>query len=169
MNGELIASYIKENWVWIIAILALVTALITFLLERRKKYERYSKPDDISQKTILKGKQLAVCSGSKLTISGYAASIIGTRKDQQDSYAVVPVGSNEANGLLGIVCDGMGGLAAGKRPAIPAWSHLWSNSKKAEIRRKTMQHVHAQQLIRQMKRLWRYLRSWVMDTEPGLR
>ena len=115
MNGELIASYIKENWVWIVAILALVTASITFLLERRKKYERYSKPDDISQKTVLKGKQLAVCSGSKLTISGYAASIIGTRKDQQDSYAVVPVGSNEANGLLGIVCDGMGGLAAGKK------------------------------------------------------
>lgn len=117
MNGELIAGYIKENWIWIVAILAVLTAAVTLVFERSKKIRPGSKADEEAPKTVMKGKQLAVCSGGGLMVSGYAASIIGTRKDQQDSYAVVPLGKgeNDADGLLGIVCDGMGGLAAGKK------------------------------------------------------
>lgn len=48
---------------------------------------------------------------SDLKIEMCASSIIGTRKYQQDSYAII----DTDKGKLAVVCDGMGGLAGGER------------------------------------------------------
>lgn len=119
MIFELIIRYIEENWTWIIAGFATAFVAITILTRKRKASKSCTgiKGEEEQSKTILKGRKLAVFFNGRFTISGYAASIIGTRKDQQDSYAVVALdeGKNGKGGLLGIVCDGMGGLAAGKK------------------------------------------------------
>ena len=41
----------------------------------------------------------------------YASSIVGTRKYQQDSYACIET----PEGILAVICDGMGGLEGGER------------------------------------------------------
>ena len=117
MNGELIAGYIKENWIWMVASLLVATSVITLLIDGGKKRKWVKNSTGGSQITVIKGRRLAVCSDAGLTISGYASSIIGTRKDQQDSYAVIPINDEkkDESGLLGIVCDGMGGLEFGKK------------------------------------------------------
>lgn len=46
----------------------------------------------------------------------YASSIVGTRKYQQDSYACIET----PEGILAIVCDGMGGLEGGERASALA-------------------------------------------------
>lgn len=118
MIFEWIRAVINEKWVWIFAALVIVAAAIACLVRKRKTVKCHTsiKCDEESKKTIRKERKLAVCCNDRLTVSGYAASIIGTRKDQQDSYAVIPLGEkrNGRGALLGIVCDGMGGLAAGK-------------------------------------------------------
>lgn len=118
MIFEWIKTDINEKWIWVLVALAIVAAAVIFLARRSKAAKDHvsNKCDEKSEKTIRKERKLAVYCNDKLTVSGYAASIIGTRKDQQDSYAVIPFDEkkNGRGALLGIVCDGMGGLAAGK-------------------------------------------------------
>ena len=88
MIFELIIRYIEENWTWIIAGFAIVVVAITILMRKRKASKSCTgiKGEEEQSKTIPKGRKLAVFFNGRFTISGYAASIIGTRKDQQDSY-----------------------------------------------------------------------------------
>ena len=81
MIFELIIRYIEENWTWIIAGFATAFVAITILTRKRKASKSCTgiKGEEEQSKTILKGRKLAVFFNGRFTISGYAASIIGTR------------------------------------------------------------------------------------------
>ena len=39
---------------------------------------------------------------------------IGSREEQQDAFGISPVDRYEEDGLLAVLCDGMGGMAGGR-------------------------------------------------------
>ena len=57
------------------------------------------------------------CCSGQMCFEGHAVSIIGTRSEQQDSYAMLTMHAEQSDGpeaLLAIVCDGIGGFSAGQ-------------------------------------------------------
>lgn len=59
----------------------------------------------------------AYCCSGQMCFEGHAVSIIGTRSEQQDSYAMLTMHAEQSDGpeaLLAIVCDGIGGFSAGQ-------------------------------------------------------
>lgn len=87
-----------------------------------KKKKRANKCDELNV-TVEKKTDAIRCYSGQMLYSGYAASIIGTRKEQQDSFAIVTFHANHsagANSLLAVVCDGIGGFTAGKEASETA-------------------------------------------------
>ena len=67
------------------------------------------------------------CRSGQMRVEGYAASIIGTRAEQQDSCVVLtmhPEQANDADTMLAVVCDGIGGFAGGKEASTIAVSSI---------------------------------------------
>lgn len=61
------------------------------------------------------------CCSGQMCFEGHAVSIIGTRSEQQDSYAMLTMHAEQSDGpeaLLAIVCDGIGGFSAGQEAMI---------------------------------------------------
>lgn len=57
------------------------------------------------------------CRCGGMRFEGYAASIIGTRAEQQDACVVLtlhPIQPEDPESMLAVVCDGIGGFSAGK-------------------------------------------------------
>lgn len=95
--------------------------------ERKKRRRAQAEVEDVLLEEQLFD-DLDICTkkltGSQSTVEIGTASIIGSRKSQQDSI----FGYASGGRALGIICDGMGGLAGGEaasRAALESLSDAW--------------------------------------------
>lgn len=98
---EQAAEFLWQPWMWgiVAAVAAIAVVVIVLLLVRRRRRSRRAAPAGGNVTSLAVGK----------------VHEQGTRKSQQDCFAVSPVEMARERGLLAVVADGMGGLSDGDR------------------------------------------------------
>src|SRR5699024_11652170 len=120
LNQPLFPDGVIRVWMAVAAGAALLLALILafFLIRRKKKKKRGDQAveEPITERPApLPVLELANLQG------------IGSREEQQDAFGISPVDRYEEDGLLAVLCDGMGGMAEGGLIASETTSQLmWS-------------------------------------------
>ena len=89
-------------WMAIAAGLALLAAILVGVLLGRRMRRRPKAQEPVT----LESKKQPVLELANL-------QGIGARDEQQDAFGMSPLGRYKENGLLAVLCDGMGGMAAG--------------------------------------------------------
>lgn len=93
-----------------------LSALIFVFLFRRRKKKRVKKPEkpgnDLSKPVRLPELELANLQG------------LGCREEQQDAFGISRMDRYETEGLLAVLCDGMGGMAEGGKIATETAAEL---------------------------------------------
>lgn len=87
-----------------------------FMILKPKQDAPYRRGDSPTI-TLARETDGARCHSGQMYFEGHAVSIIGTRAEQQDSYAALTLHAeppDSAEALLAIVCDGIGGFSAGQ-------------------------------------------------------
>lgn len=83
----------------------------------KQKEKAFASKQEYPTVTLAREEDRARCRYRDMRFEGYAASIIGTRTEQQDAYVVLtlrPALSGAPESMLAVVCDGIGGFSAGK-------------------------------------------------------
>ena len=104
LNQPLVQDSFIRIWMAIAAGagLVLVTILMVVLLRKKKKKEEPDVNEPITEKPApLPVLELANLQG------------LGMREEQQDAFGISRMGRLEEDGLLAVLCDGMGGMAEG--------------------------------------------------------
>ena len=112
-------------WMALAAGAALLLALVLVLLlvrrgKKRKQEGQESEPPITERPAPLPVLELANLQG------------IGSREEQQDAFGISPVDRYEEDGLLAVLCDGMGGMAEGGLIALETTSQLMGSFPWAE-------------------------------------
>ena len=112
-------------WMALAAGAALLLAMVLVLLlvrrgKKRKQEEQESEPPITERPAPLPVLELANLQG------------IGSREEQQDAFGISPVDRYEEDGLLAVLCDGMGGMAEGGLIALETTSQLMGSFPWAE-------------------------------------
>ena len=94
--------------------LALALILVLALVRKRKKRAAHEKDPVTAKPSPLPVLELANLQG------------LGSREEQQDAFGISPVSRLEEDGLLAVLCDGMGGMAEGGRIAGETVSKMLS-------------------------------------------
>ena len=94
--------------------LALALILVLALVRKRKKRAAHEKDPVTAKPGPLPVLELANLQG------------LGSREEQQDAFGISPVSRLEEDGLLAVLCDGMGGMAEGGRIAGETVSKMLS-------------------------------------------
>ena len=105
------------------AALLLVLVLVVLLVRRRKK--RKGEGQEVEQPITERPAPLPVLELANL-------QGIGSREEQQDAFGISPVDRYEEDGLLAVLCDGMGGMAEGGLIASETTSQLMGSFPWAE-------------------------------------
>lgn len=88
-----------------------------FSMILKKKQAQSHKRGESPTITLAREIDGTYCCSGQMCFEGHAVSIIGTRSEQQDSYAMLTMHAEQSDGpeaLLAIVCDGIGGFSAGQ-------------------------------------------------------
>lgn len=109
-----IGSIISDYGLYILIILGIfVMLLFISLLFKRKKKDNMILPQNVkfqfdkeSTITLSENESSYFCIGNQ--------QLIGTRKEQQDSFSVTDINDYQEKGFLAVLADGMGGLSNGK-------------------------------------------------------
>lgn len=112
-------------WMALAAGAALLLALVLVLLlvrrgKKRKQEGQEPEPPITERPAPLPVLELANLQG------------IGSREEQQDAFGISPVDRYEEDGLLAVLCDGMGGMAEGGLIALETTSQLMGSFPWAE-------------------------------------
>ena len=108
LNQPLVQDGFVRIWMAIAvgAVIALAIILILVLVRKKRRKEDPDGKEPITEKpTPLPILELANLQG------------LGTREEQQDAFGVSRIERMEEDGLLAVLCDGMGGMAEGGRIA----------------------------------------------------
>ena len=117
LNQPLLQDSFLRLWMAIAAGAVLVLALLLVLvLIRKRKRKKKAKSDEeepiTEQPAPLPVLELANLQG------------IGSREEQQDAFGISRMARMEEDGLLAVLCDGMGGMAEGGRIAAETAAEL---------------------------------------------
>ena len=117
LNQPLLQDSFLRLWMAIAAGAVLVLALLLVLVlirkrKRKKKAESDGEEPVTEQPVPLPVLELANLQG------------IGSREEQQDAFGISRMARMEEDGLLAVLCDGMGGLAEGGRIAAETAAEL---------------------------------------------
>ena len=93
-------------WMALAAAAALLLALVLVLLLVRRRKKRKGEGQEVEQPITERPAPLPVLELANL-------QGIGSREEQQDAFGISPVDRYEEDGLLAVLCDGMGGMAEG--------------------------------------------------------
>ena len=112
-NQPLFQGSVLRIWMMVAAGAVLLLALL-FALILRKKKRRNKMPEEpiTEQPKPLPELEIANLQG------------IGSREQQQDAFGISPMDRYEEDGLLAVLCDGMGGMTEGGRIAAETVSQL---------------------------------------------
>ena len=102
LNQPLLPESGIRLWMAIGAGLVLLAAILVGSILRRRARRRRKVPEPV---TLEPQKQPVL---ELANLQG-----IGMRTEQQDAFGMSPLDRYEENGLLAVLCDGMGGMAAG--------------------------------------------------------
>lgn len=107
-----------RNWMVLLAGVLILSALIVVFLFRRQKKKRAKKPEEPGTESPnpdrLPELELANLQG------------LGCREEQQDAFGISRMDHYETEGLLAVLCDGMGGMAEGGKIATETAAELVS-------------------------------------------
>lgn len=107
LNTPLLEDSFLRIWMVAAAGLAVILAVLAILLlirrrRRKRKQSRVPVQEPITEQPVpLPILELANLQG------------IGSREEQQDAFGISPIDRLEEDGLLAVLCDGMGGMAEG--------------------------------------------------------
>lgn len=114
LNRPLFPGSFIRIWMGIAVIALLVIAVIAFLYKRKKK----------SSSVTQRKEQAAGCSHYMPVLELANVQGVGSRQEQQDSFGISRFDRYEEDGLLAVLCDGMGGMAEGRKIAAETTSEL---------------------------------------------
>lgn len=112
-------------WMALAAGAALLLALVLVLLLVRRGKKRKQEGQKVEQPITERPAPLPVLELANL-------QGIGSREEQQDAFGISPVDRYEEDGLLAVLCDGMGGMAEGGLIALETTSQLMGSFPWAE-------------------------------------
>lgn len=112
-------------WMALAAGAALLLALVLVLLLVRRGKKRKQEGQEVEQPITERPAPLPVL--ELANVQG-----IGSREEQQDAFGISPVDRYEEDGLLAVLCDGMGGMAEGGLIALETTSQLMGSFPWAE-------------------------------------
>ena len=112
-------------WMALAAGAALLLALVLVLLLVRRGKKRKQEGQEVEQPITERPAPLPVLELANL-------QGIGSREEQQDAFGISPVDRYEEDGLLAVLCDGMGGMAEGGLIALETTSQLMGSFPWAE-------------------------------------
>lgn len=97
-----------------------LTLMLILLILRRKRRSRKNKPvqEPVTQRPI---PQQSI---TLPVLEVYNLQGVGSRSEQQDAFVISNLNNYDKDGLLMILCDGMGGMAEGKTIATETASNL---------------------------------------------
>ena len=110
LNQPLLADSFLRLWMAIAAGAVLVLALLLVLVLIRKRKKRKKETPDGEEPVTEQPDPLPVLELANL-------QGIGSREEQQDAFGISRMARMEEDGLLAVLCDGMGGMAEGGRIA----------------------------------------------------
>ena len=93
-----------------------------FFFKKRKKVQTQQQPSEPAPESLCVTTVLTSEKTSILDIANLQG--IGQREQQQDAFGISPADRYETDGILAVLCDGMGGMAEGQRIAIQTVSCL---------------------------------------------
>ena len=114
LNQPLFPGSFIRIWMGI-AVIVLLMIVIIVLIHRRKK-KAHSGAQSKNPVTGTPQQQLVI---ELANVQG-----IGSRQEQQDSFGISRFDRYEEDGLLAVLCDGMGGMAEGRRIAFETTAEL---------------------------------------------
>ena len=112
-------------WMALAAAVALLLVLVLVLLLVRRGKKRKQEGQEVEQPITERPAPLPVLELANL-------QGIGSREEQQDAFGISPVDRYEEDGLLAVLCDGMGGMAEGGLIASETTSQLMGSFPWAE-------------------------------------
>lgn len=86
-----------------------------FFFKKRKKVQTQQQPSEPAPESLCVTTVLTSEQTSILDIANLQG--IGQREQQQDAFGISPADRYETDGILAVLCDGMGGMAEGQRIA----------------------------------------------------
>ncbi len=117
LNQPLFPDSMIRIWMATVVGIALLLALVlAFVLIRRKKKRDNKVPEELVMEHSKPVPELELAN-----LQG-----IGSREEQQDAFGISRMDRYEEDGLLAVLCDGMGGMAEGGRIAAETVSELMS-------------------------------------------
>ena len=93
-----------------------------FFFKKRKKAQTQQQPSEPAPESLCVTTVLTPEKTSILEIANLQG--LGQREQQQDAFGISPADRYETDGILAVLCDGMGGMAEGQRIAIQTVSCL---------------------------------------------
>ncbi len=110
LNQPLFQNSFIRVWMALAAAAGLVVVIILLLVRIKKRKERKKEKSDGKDPTTEKPSPLPVLELANL-------QGLGNREEQQDAFGISRLERLEEDGLLAVLCDGMGGMAEGGRIA----------------------------------------------------
>ena len=86
-----------------------------FFFKKRKKVQTQQQPSEPAPESLCVTTVLTPEKTSILEIANLQG--LGQREQQQDAFGISPADRYETDGILAVLCDGMGGMAEGQRIA----------------------------------------------------
>ena len=125
LNRPIFPGGFLHIWMVIAGGVLLILAITLLLMRKRKN----NAPHEASCKAPISERQQHMTVLELANLQG-----IGSRQEQQDSFGISRFDRYEEDGLLVILCDGMGGMAEGRKIAADTASELmnafpWENDK----------------------------------------
>ena len=117
LNQPLLEDSFLRPWMAAAAGAVLVLALILVLVLIRKRKKRKKETPDGEEPVTEQPDPLPVLELANL-------QGIGSREEQQDAFGISRMARMEEDGLLAVLCDGMGGMAEGGRIAAETAAEL---------------------------------------------
>lgn len=118
LNQPLLSGAVIRTWMVIAAgaVVLLVLIFVVALVRRNKRHEPNTVAEPTTEQPRLPPElELANLQG------------IGCREEQQDAFGISPMNRCKEDGLLAVLCDGMGGMTEGGRIAAETVSALMNS------------------------------------------
>ena len=117
LNQPLVVSATIRIWMVIAAVAAVLLVALLLLIFRLRRKKKRAAPAEVVEPTTERPAPLP-----ELELANLQG--VGDREEQQDAFGLSRMDRYEQDGLLAVLCDGMGGMAEGARIATETVSEL---------------------------------------------
>lgn len=134
--GQSVACGIR---LWHIILAAVLLVAVIIHIVRCRARRRKKEPEQAALQSAGDAAEVTVMPEEKPVVEAANLQGIGRRGEQQDAFGMSPLEKYEEQGILAVMCDGMGGMAEGGRIAAHTVSELlglfpWENDEEVPER-----------------------------------